>query len=248
MTPSQSSTTGIRRREMNVRDQILVNLALEAGYRNTFHERCGISETWGFRHEENGSHQVEFYAYGKAQKFFESIVREMQNKAKVKTLENLAHPLGYTVKYQEKTKKWGCVYDKSGADFNFHSYEDALSFFRVVKTSRRTFRRNSCRSRLALQDVLRNREDPPEDYLGLPKFSTPRAEIRTILDRLLNHSLTKNAAVEYLYQMVIDPEYKEDDAPFCKCSEPVKSRFHTIVNLEVNTEDWVSWALQNNMP
>jgi hypothetical protein len=41
---------------------------------------------------------------------------------------------------------------------------------------------------------------------------------------------------------------RKDKAGVSGLLEPVKSRFHTIVNLEVNTEDWVCWALQNNMP
>src|SRR5690606_38688920 len=40
---------------------------------------------------------------------------------------------------------------------------------------------------------------------------------------------------------------KEDKAGVTGILEPVKSRF-TIVELEVSTEDWVKWALNNRMP
>ena len=30
--------------------------------------------------------------------------------------------------------------------------------------------------------------------------------------------------------------------------EPVKSRFHTIIELEVSLDDWVNWAITNNLP
>ena len=42
---------------------------------------------------------------------------------------------------------------------------------------------------------------------------------------------------------------KEDKAAVSGLLEPVKSRFATIVELEVNTDDWVRWALnKGNMP
>jgi len=41
---------------------------------------------------------------------------------------------------------------------------------------------------------------------------------------------------------------KEDKAGVTGILEPVKSRFVSIVELEVKATDWVKWALQNDMP
>ena len=41
---------------------------------------------------------------------------------------------------------------------------------------------------------------------------------------------------------------REDKAAVSGLLEPVKSRFAAIVELEVSPDDWVIWALNNNMP
>ena len=40
---------------------------------------------------------------------------------------------------------------------------------------------------------------------------------------------------------------REDRAAVSGILEPVKSRFHTILNLDVDIEDWIKWAIQNNI-
>lgn len=41
---------------------------------------------------------------------------------------------------------------------------------------------------------------------------------------------------------------RQDRAAVQGILEPVKSRFHTIIELETNLDNWVSWAIRHNMP
>jgi hypothetical protein len=41
---------------------------------------------------------------------------------------------------------------------------------------------------------------------------------------------------------------RQDRAAVQGILEPVKSRFASILELEVNVDDWVDWAIENNMP
>jgi hypothetical protein len=81
------------------------------------------------------------------------------------------------------------------------------------------------------------------DDLGQATPAVQSAVMQLLLARQINgHKISPEV------RFVAATNRREDRANVSGILEPVKSRFASIVELEVNTEDWVSWALQNNMP
>lgn len=81
------------------------------------------------------------------------------------------------------------------------------------------------------------------DDLGQAPPSVQAACMQLILARRINgHKVSDNVV------FVACTNRREDKAGVGGLLEPVKSRFYSIVELEVNTDDWVKWALSHNMP
>ncbi len=81
------------------------------------------------------------------------------------------------------------------------------------------------------------------DDLGQAPPSVQAACMQLLLARQINgHKISD--AVTFLAAT----NRREDKAAVSGLLEPVKSRFASIVELEVDTEDWVKWAIDNNMP
>ena len=69
------------------------------------------------------------------------------------------------------------------------------------------------------------------------------AVMQLILARCINeHKLSQHVT------FIAATNRREDKAAVSGLLEPVKSRFAAIVELEVSPDDWVIWALNNNMP
>lgn len=82
------------------------------------------------------------------------------------------------------------------------------------------------------------------DDLGQAPPSVQAAAMQLILARHINgHKVSDNVT------FIAATNRREDKAGVAGILEPVKSRFASIVELEVNTDDWVRWALTTgNMP
>ena len=82
------------------------------------------------------------------------------------------------------------------------------------------------------------------DDLGQAPASVQAACMQLLLARQINgHKISDQVT------FVAATNRKQDKAAVAGLLEPVKSRFASIVELEVNTEDWVRWALgKGNMP
>lgn len=81
------------------------------------------------------------------------------------------------------------------------------------------------------------------DDLGQAPASVQAAVMQLLLAREINgHKISDQV------RFIAATNRKQDKAGVSGLLEPVKSRFATIVELEVNTDDWVQWALNNNMP
>lgn len=81
------------------------------------------------------------------------------------------------------------------------------------------------------------------DDLGQAPSSVQAACMQLILARRINgHEVSKHVT------FIAATNRKEDKAGVSGLLEPVKSRFASIVELEVTTEDWVKWAIENEMP
>ena len=81
------------------------------------------------------------------------------------------------------------------------------------------------------------------DDFGQAPISVQAACMQLILARQINgHKVSEHVT------FIAATNRKEDKAGVTGILEPVKSRFVTIVQLEVNVDDWVKWALRNNMP
>ena len=81
------------------------------------------------------------------------------------------------------------------------------------------------------------------DDLGQAPPSVQAACMQLLLARRINgHVVSEHVT------FVAATNRREDKAAVGGLLEPVKSRFSSIVELEVNTDDWVKWALNNNMP
>jgi hypothetical protein len=81
------------------------------------------------------------------------------------------------------------------------------------------------------------------DDLGQAPASVQAACMQLILARRINGFKVSDHVT-----FIAATNRKEDKAAVSGLLEPVKSRFASIVELEVTTDDWVKWALNNNMP
>lgn len=81
------------------------------------------------------------------------------------------------------------------------------------------------------------------DDLGQAPPSVQAAAMQLILARRIN-----GHAVSDKVTFLAATNRREDKAGVQGILEPVKSRFKSIVELEVNNDDWIAWAFQNNMP
>lgn len=81
------------------------------------------------------------------------------------------------------------------------------------------------------------------DDLGQASPSVQAACMQLLLARRINgHKVSENVT------FIAATNRRQDKAAVNGLLEPVKSRFNSIVELEVNAEDWVKWALINDMP
>lgn len=93
---------------------------------------------------------------------------------------------------------------------------------------------------------LMNTEEPLiffMDDLGQAAPTVQAAVMQIILER----EIDGNKISDHV-RFIAATNRKEDKAGVSGILEPVKSRFASIVELEVTTDDWVKWALNNNMP
>jgi hypothetical protein len=81
------------------------------------------------------------------------------------------------------------------------------------------------------------------DDLGQAPPAVQAACMQLILAREIN-----GKKISDFVTFIAATNRKEDKAGVSGLLEPVKSRFASIVELEVNTDDWVQWALGANMP
>lgn len=81
------------------------------------------------------------------------------------------------------------------------------------------------------------------DDLGQAPASVQAACMQLLLARRIN-----NFKVSDHVTFVAAANRKEDKAGVTGILEPVKSRFASIVELNVNTDDWCEWAVSNDMP
>lgn len=81
------------------------------------------------------------------------------------------------------------------------------------------------------------------DDLGQAPSAVQAAIMQLLLARQING---KKISDEVTF--IAATNRKEDKAAVSGLLEPVKSRFASIVELEVNSQDWIMWALNNNMP
>lgn len=82
------------------------------------------------------------------------------------------------------------------------------------------------------------------DDLGQASPSVQAALMQLLLKREIG-----GKPISKFVTFVAATNSKEDKAAVSGILEPVKSRFNTIIELEVDTDDWVSWALGvGNMP
>lgn len=81
------------------------------------------------------------------------------------------------------------------------------------------------------------------DDLGQAPASVQAAVMQLLLAREIDgHKISDHVA------FVAATNRREDKANVNGLLEPVKSRFASIVELNIETNDWVKWAIQNNMP
>ena len=81
------------------------------------------------------------------------------------------------------------------------------------------------------------------DDLGQAPAVVQAAAMQLILARRVNGHEISDKVV-----FVAATNRREDRAGVTGILEPVKSRFATIIELEVNVDDWCTWAFQNNVP
>lgn len=81
------------------------------------------------------------------------------------------------------------------------------------------------------------------DDLGQSSSSVQASAMHLLLARRINGHKVSDQVV-----FLAATNRRKDRAAVQGILEPVKSRFSAIVELDVNAEDWVSWALQNNLP
>lgn len=81
------------------------------------------------------------------------------------------------------------------------------------------------------------------DDLGQAPPSVQAACMQLILARRLNSHVLSDEVT-----FIAATNRREDKAAVSGLLEPVKSRFASIIELEVNADDWVEWALLHDMP
>jgi len=81
------------------------------------------------------------------------------------------------------------------------------------------------------------------DDLGQAPMSVQAAAMQLLLAREINgHKISD------MVTFVAATNRREDRAGVSGLLEPIKSRFATIVQLDVDTDDWCTWALNNGVP
>lgn len=81
------------------------------------------------------------------------------------------------------------------------------------------------------------------DDLGQAPAAVQAACMQLLLARRINgHKVSDHVT------FVAATNRREDRAGVTGMLEPVKSRFATILELSVDVDDWVAWALENNLP
>lgn len=81
------------------------------------------------------------------------------------------------------------------------------------------------------------------DDLGQASDAVQAALMQLLLSREINGNKISDHVV-----FVAATNKKSDKAAVSAILEPVKSRFISIINLEVDPADWIEWATKNNMP
>jgi hypothetical protein len=81
------------------------------------------------------------------------------------------------------------------------------------------------------------------DDLGQATPAVQAAAMQLILARRVNGFQISDRVT-----FIAATNRREDMAGVAGILEPVKSRFCSIIELEVNADDWVDWALKNSMP
>ena len=81
------------------------------------------------------------------------------------------------------------------------------------------------------------------DDLGQAPAVVQAAAMQLILARRVNGHLISNKVV-----FVAATNRRQDRAGVTGILEPVKSRFATIIELTPKAEDWIEWAIDNDMP
>jgi hypothetical protein len=75
----------------------------------------------------------------------------------------------------------------------------------------------------------------------------PQAVQAAVMQLLLARRIGEHEVSEHV-TFIAATNRHQDRAGVTGILEPVKSRFSTIVKLDVDLDDWIQWALQNNMP
>ncbi|MDA3813713.1 MAG: AAA family ATPase [Candidatus Cloacimonetes bacterium] len=81
------------------------------------------------------------------------------------------------------------------------------------------------------------------DDLGQASASVQAAAMQLLLARRINGHKVSDHVV-----FLAATNRRQDRAAVQGILEPVKSRFASILELEVNIDDWVEWAIENDMP
>lgn len=81
------------------------------------------------------------------------------------------------------------------------------------------------------------------DDIGQAPDSVQAALMQLLLSRSINGKKISDHVV-----FLAATNEKADKAGVSGILEPVKSRFSTIIRVEVDSEDWITWAKNNNMP
>ncbi|MDA3813156.1 MAG: ATP-binding protein [Candidatus Cloacimonetes bacterium] len=81
------------------------------------------------------------------------------------------------------------------------------------------------------------------DDLGQASASVQAAAMQLLLARRINGHKVSDQVI-----FLAATNRRQDRAAVQGILEPVKSRFASILELEVNVDDWVDWAIENNMP
>lgn len=81
------------------------------------------------------------------------------------------------------------------------------------------------------------------DDLGQASASVQAAAMQLLLARRINGHKVSDQVI-----FLAATNRRQDRAAVQGILEPVKSRFASILELEVNTDDWVEWAIENDLP